>query len=108
MEEKIEEVKVWATERGLYEKGDPTTQMVKLMEEVGELAKGLLKNDVDQIVDGIGDAVVVLINLTELVNRKYSEETGVALDLDFCLGVALDEIKHRKGKMINGTFVKDE
>ena len=40
--------------------------MLKLQEEAGELAKALLKNDQPEIVDAIGDMVVVLTNLAQL------------------------------------------
>src|SRR5690606_32466856 len=98
----------WASVRGIYESGDPITQLAKLLEENGELARGLLKKDLPLITDSIGDIVVVLINLTELVNIQYSEQTGGSLDLEFCLQCAWDEIKDRKGKMKNGTFVKED
>ena len=90
-------IREWADERGLYEKGDPKTQYIKLMEETGEIGRALLKNDTDEIIDGIGDAVVVLTNLAELVGVPIEE----------CIQEAYDVISKRKGKMINGTFVKD-
>jgi NTP pyrophosphatase (non-canonical NTP hydrolase) len=49
-------------QRGLYDKGNPHTQYVKLQEEAGELAKALLKNDQPEVIDAIGDMVVVLTN----------------------------------------------
>ena len=90
-------IREWADERGLYEKGDPKTQYIKLMEETGEIGRALLKNDTDEIIDGIGDAVVVLTNLAELVGVPIEE----------CIQEAYDVISRRKGKMVNGTFVKD-
>ena len=90
-------IREWADERGLYEKGDPKTQYIKLMEETGEIGTAILKNDTEQIVDGIGDAVVVLTNLAELVGVPIEE----------CIQEAYNVISKRKGKMINGTFVKN-
>ena len=90
-------IRYWASERGLYEKGNPHTQYVKLQEEAGELAKALLKNDHDEINDAIGDMVVVLTNLAHMHGT----------DIEACIAQAYNEIKSRKGKMINGTFVKD-
>ena len=90
-------IRDWAKERGLYEKGDPKTQYIKLMEETGEIGRAILKNDTEQIIDGIGDAVVVLTNLAELVGVPIEE----------CIQEAYNVISKRKGKMINGTFVKD-
>ena len=91
-------IREWADERGLYEKGDPKTQYIKLMEETGEIGRAILKEDHDEIIDGIGDAVVVLTNLAELVGVPIEE----------CIQEAYNVIAKRKGKMINGTFVKDE
>ena len=90
-------IRMWANERGLYDKGDTKTQALKLVEEVGEICRAILKEDHDEVVDGIGDAVVVLTNLAEL--------QGVSIEK--CINVAYNEICNRKGKMVNGTFAKD-
>ena len=89
-------IREWADERGLYENGDTKTQALKLVEEVGETCRAILKEDFDEVVDGIGDCVVVLTNLAEL--------QGVSIEA--CIDAAYDEIKNRKGKMANGTYVK--
>ena len=91
-------IRDWAASRGLYEKGNSHTQYVKLQEEAGELAKALLKNDKPEIIDAIGDIVVVLTNLA------HSQGT----EIEDCIDSAYVEIAARTGKMINGTFVKDE
>ena len=90
-------IREWADERGLYDNGDPKTQALKLMEEVGEIARAVLKDDFDEAVDGIGDAVVVLTNLAELIG----------MPIEACIDEAYDVISKRTGKMVNGTFVKD-
>ena len=90
-------IREWASERGLYDEGDPRTQALKLVEEVGETCKAILNNDHGEIVDGIGDCVVVLTNLAELIDTPIEE----------CIEAAYDEIKERSGKMVNGTFKKD-
>ena len=90
-------IRTWASERGLYKKGDPKTQALKLVEEVGETCKAILKSDQAEIEDGIGDCVVVLTNLAEIV--------GVPIEQ--CIDNAYNEIANRKGKMVNGTFKKD-
>ena len=90
-------IREWANERGLYDKGDPKTQALKLIEEVGETCKAVLNNDQEEIIDGIGDCVVVLTNLAHLVDTPIEE----------CIEAAYNEIKSRKGKMVNGTFKKD-
>jgi len=91
-------IRDWADERGLYENGDPKTQALKLVEEVGETCRAILKEDGEQIVDGIGDCVVVLTNLAELVGHPIED----------CIEAAYNEIKDRKGKMANGTYVKND
>ena len=67
------------------------------MEEAGELAKALLKRDIPEVVDAIGDMVVVLTNLARLEN----------FNIEDCIDSAYNEIANRKGEMINGTFVKE-
>lgn len=91
-------IRSWARERGIYDFGDPKTQYIKLQEESGELAKALLKKDEVEIIDAIGDMVVVLTNLAELVGVKIED----------CIDSAYNEIANRKGKMQNGTFVKEK
>jgi len=90
-------IRMWANQRGIYEHGDTKTQSLKLVEEVGEICRAILKEDHDEVVDGIGDAVVVLTNLAEL--------QGVSIEK--CINVAYNTISQRSGKMVNGTFKKD-
>jgi NTP pyrophosphatase (non-canonical NTP hydrolase) len=91
-------IRSWAEERGIYTKGDSKTQLIKLQEEMGELAKAILENDKPEVIDAIGDMVVVLTNLAHLNN----------VHIESCIAEAYNVISKRKGKMINGTFVKDE
>ena len=86
----------WAERKNLIP-GDPDKQIIKLMEEAGELAGALLKSDQDKIIDGIGDCLVVLIILAEQLD----------LSAEMCLDKAWNEIKDRIGKTINGSFIKD-
>jgi len=91
-------IRDWAEQRGLYDDGDPKTQALKLTEEVGETCRAILKEDRPEIIDGIGDCVVVLTNLAELVGVQIED----------CIERAYNEIKDRKGKMDNGTFKKND
>jgi NTP pyrophosphatase (non-canonical NTP hydrolase) len=93
----FDDIRTWAAQRGLYKKGDTKTQYLKLMEEAGELGRAILKNDDVELRDAIGDIVVVLTNLAHLAQT----------DIESCIDVAYNEIKNRKGKMKNGTFVKN-
>jgi len=87
----------WATERGLVKEENATKQFIKLTEEVGELASALLKKDPYETIDAIGDINIVLIILCEQLGLNYKE----------CLESAYNEIKDRKGKTVNGTFIKE-
>ena len=91
-------IRDWAGERGLYTKGDTKTQFCKLMEEAGELGRAVLKNDQAEFEDAIGDMVVVLTNLAHLGGTT----------IENCIDNAYKVISKRTGKMINGTFVKDD
>ena len=96
--ERFQKIRDWAGERGLYTKGDTKTQFCKLMEEAGELGRAVLKNDKPEFVDAIGDMVVVLTNMAHLGGTTIEE----------CIDAAYKVISKRTGKMVNGTFVKDE
>ena len=89
-------IRQWATDRGIYKSGDSKTQYTKLCEESGELARAILKKDRAELIDAIGDMIVVLTNLAALEGLKVEE----------CVVSAYDVIKSRQGKMENGTFVK--
>ena len=87
----------WAEERGILKPENAPRQMLKLIEEVGELAGAMAKNKPGDIVDAIGDIQVVLIILSKQLGYDYEQ----------CLVDAYNVIKERKGKTINGIFVKD-
>mgnify|MGYP006303699643 CR=1 FL=1 len=87
----------WAKEKGILDKATPKDQMLKTVEEVGELANAIGKNDKEEIKDAIGDIAVTIIIQAELNG----------LDFDECLESAYEIIAKRKGKMVNGIFVKE-
>lgn len=92
----VDRVRYWAIKKGL-DKADPYKQIVKLVEEVGELSGALLRSNAEGIIDGIGDILVVLTILTQQLD----------LDLQTCLEHAYNEIKNRKGTLKNGVFIKE-
>tara|TARA_B100000214_G_scaffold63956_1_gene42170 strand:+ start:5912 stop:6655 length:744 start_codon:yes stop_codon:yes gene_type:complete len=94
----FDKIRNWAEEKGILDKGDLKTQLIKLYEEAGELSQSILKDNREDTIDAIGDCVVVLTNLAELAGVRIED----------CISTAYDEISNRTGKMINGTFVKDE
>lgn len=91
-------IRDWANEKGIYLKGDVKTQYIKLQEEAGELAKAILNEDKEEFIDALGDCVVVLVNLAKLSGYN----------LEDCINSAYEVISKRKGKMLNGTFVKNK
>lgn len=88
-------VEDWARARGL-DKSTGKDQLLKTMEEAGELAKGLRKKDRAEIIDGYGDVTVTLI----------AGCVAEGLDFEECLRTAYREIANRKGKTVDGIFVK--
>ena len=93
----INNVLKWAAERQLLSMNNDRNQALKLTEEVGELCRAILKDDQNGIIDGIGDCLVVLTILAEQRGTTLQE----------CYQRAWDEIKFRKGKTVNGTFIKN-
>ena len=88
----------WAEARKIIPNSSSHVQALKLVSEVGELCDALIKKDRDGVIDGIGDALVVLIILADMER----------LDLLSCLKSAYDEIKDRRGTLqANGVFIKE-
>lgn len=87
----------WASDRNILDGSTRRDQMVKLVEEIGELAAGIAKGKEDLVKDSIGDALVVLTIL--------AKQSGTSIEE--CLNLAWNEIKYRKGKMVDGIFIKE-
>ncbi len=94
---RFEDIRNWAADRNLIEGSDPKSQMLKLSEEMGELAGALARGKEAEADDAIGDMVVVLTIL--------SAQRGVSIET--CIEGAWQEIKDRKGRMVAGVFVKE-
>ena len=94
----FETIRQWANNKEIYNKGDIKTQYIKLQEEAGELAKAIINNDSEEIIDAIGDCVVVLTSIAYFNNCTIEK----------CINSAYNVINKRKGKMINGSFVKNK
>lgn len=98
----VAKINEWADERNLKQ-ADPKIQWMRITEEVGEIRDVLLKptkfnEPQTALKDAIGDTLVTIIVLAHQLD----------LDVTECLNIAYREIRNRKGKMINGTFVKEE
>ena len=89
-------IKVWAKSRGIN-KAHPKDQYIKVVEEVGEIAEGISKKNLTMIKDGIGDTFVTLVSLCMTLDIQLGD----------CVNLAYNEIKNRKGRMVDGVFVKD-
>ena len=87
----------WAEDRGILDQGTIEGQLCKLQEEVNELKEAYDKDDRTEYADAIGDCAVVLIILAEMYGLDYRD----------CLSSAYGVIAQRKGRMIEGVFVKD-
>lgn len=137
----------WSGDRNILKGSTIENQQLKGLEEIGETARWILKNNIPEIKDGIGDAFVCIINVMEMKGKSFKSLTElklieegeifkymlnsspfellinaindecldslnalcINLNLDFteCCNLAYNEIKDRKGKMINGTFIKE-
>ena len=97
MDDLIYNVKMWAEEKNLLKKENSHAQMLKVLEEVGETAGAILKNKNQETIDGIGDSFVTLIILCYQLELEPKD----------CLETAWNEIKNRKGKTVNGTFIRE-
>ena len=95
MEELVKKVAQWHHDRNLIDGATDKDQFCKLIQEAGELSDNICKGK--DMSDDIGDMIVVLINIAERNN----------LTLKQCLEKAWDDIKDRKGKMVDGIFIKE-
>lgn len=95
MEEVVKKIIGWHYDRNLIDGSNDKTQFLKLIQEAGELSDNICKDK--DVADDIGDMLVVLINI--------AERNG--LTLQHCLDVAYNDIKDRKGRMVDGVFVKE-
>jgi uncharacterized protein YabN with tetrapyrrole methylase and pyrophosphatase domain len=91
----IENITKWHHDRNLINGSTDKDQYCKLIQEAGELSDSICKGK--SVADDIGDMIVVLINIAERNNLSISE----------CLARAWDDIKDRKGQMVDGVFVKE-
>ncbi|MHC5253200.1 MazG-like family protein [Listeria kieliensis] len=96
MNELVKLIEKWSKDKSL-DQAESSKQMLKTVEEVGEVAAALARSDKEALKDGIGDVVVTLIIL--------AQQNGMTLQE--CLACAYDEIKSRTGKTVNGVFVKE-
>lgn len=111
MTNRYADIRQWAEDRNLIAGSNPGAQGLKLMEELGEamgaiarLPAAVAAGDDAKVrdlraaaIDGIGDAIVVLTILAAQINARVED----------CVELAWHEIRDRKGKMVDGVFVKE-
>jgi len=90
-------IRQWAKDRNLIEGSDIKSQFVKLIEEAGELANAIAKRNDIEFADAIGDMVVVLTIM--------AAQNGMMIE--DCIDAAWQQIRDRKGKMVDGIFIKE-
>lgn len=93
----FDKIRTWADTRGILAPEGANRQVVKLLEELGETAKAIIKDDKPEIIDGLGDVVVVLTILAK----------QLGYNLEDCIETSYKVIENRTGKTVNGVFVKD-
>lgn len=108
------DIREWASAKGIYQNGDIKTQYIKLQEECGELAKAIINNDIEEIIDAIGaigDCVIVLTSIAKFannINMPKNNFTGSQLEnnitIEQCINSAYNVIKKRNGH--SGIFYK--
>jgi NTP pyrophosphatase (non-canonical NTP hydrolase) len=87
----------WAYERNLVDGSMPKDQLAKLIQELGEVSDAICKDDRHNLIEEIGDMIVVLTILCEMYDINIPE----------CAEAAYNKIKDRKGVMFDGVFVKE-
>ena len=98
MTETTKLIKEWMYSKELDKTLEPNAQLVKVMEELGEVASAILRGNEDGIRDGIGDVYVTIVLLAELCGMSIEE----------CATQAWSEISDRKGVVVDGTFIKTQ
>ena len=93
----FDRIRSWASDRNLIEGSNPTAQLIKLREEVGELSDAIAANDMAEFSDAIGDCIVVLTIMAAQWGLRVED----------CIAGAYEEIKDRRGKMVDGLWVKE-
>lgn len=94
-DEYVKKIVKWHHDRNLIEGSTDKDQFAKLIQEAGELSDNICKGK--NVSDDIGDMVVVLLNIAERNKLSFTD----------CLAKAWDDIKDRKGRMVDGIFVKE-
>jgi len=96
-EQLIDRIIQWGEDRNLIKGSTPERQVMKTQEELDELKEAIGEENGPAIMDGIGDVTVTLILIAAQLGMRFED----------CVAAAYEEIKDRKGRMIDGFFVKE-
>ena len=97
LKNEFDPIRDWAFEKQIFDKASQETQFLKLIEEVGELSVSIQNDNYEDFIDAVGDCVVVLTILAQMKGIR----------IEHCIEEVYDVISKRKGKMVNGVFVKE-
>jgi NTP pyrophosphatase (non-canonical NTP hydrolase) len=95
--ELFDNIRKWFDEKELIKQENAPKQMMKVMEELGELSSAIIKGKRDEEIDAFGDVMITLLGLSYMRN----------ISLMACTRSAYEVIKNRKGKVVNGSFIKE-
>ena len=96
-EQLIDRIIQWGEDRNLIKGSTPERQVKKTQEELDELKEAIGEENGEAIIDGIGDDAVTLILIAAQFGFRFED----------CIAAAYEEIKDRKGRVIDGIFVKE-
>ena len=96
-EQLIDRIIQWGEDRNLIKGSTPERQVKKTQEELDELKEAISEENGEAIIDGIGDVAVTLILIAAQFGFRFED----------CIAAAYEEIKDRKGRVIDGIFVKE-
>lgn len=95
LEQLLLAVAAWHQDRNLIDGSDDKNQVLKLIQEVGELSDSICQGA--SPIDDIGDIIVILVNIAERNDLSVAS----------CVAHAYNDIKDRKGRMVDGIFIKE-
>lgn len=95
--ELFDNIRKWFDEKELIKQENAPKQMMKVMEELGELSSAIIKGKRDEEIDAFGDVMITLLGLSYMRN----------ISLMACTRSAYEVIKNRRGKVVNGSFIKE-
>ena len=98
----------WAKEKDLLKFENAPKQRLKLLEEVGETARAILKNNHEGVKDGIGDIFVVLVILADQLSEEILfDMTRASKDDNQDFVFLFDNILNSNGLYFSISYLND-